>query len=111
MAETLTWDEVQLKHGTIAAISFAGNYIKSILCGAPDHEDVIDSDFILYKIPNRKHYKKSIFRFNITSEQKIEIRVFSKVVRNKWVDKKYYLIDDIIIENDFWVIKLRRAVH
>jgi hypothetical protein len=111
MSRILTWNEVQLEHGTIAAISCEGDYIKSILCGGPDYTDVIDLDYILYKIPNRKHYQKSLSRFNYTSEKKYKIRVFSKVFRNKWVDKKYYLIDDISIENDFWVIRLQKIIH
>ena len=108
MEKILTWDEVQLKHGTIAAISSEGNYIKSILCGGPDYEDIIDCNHILYKIPNRRHYQKSLERFKFTFKQKASIRVFSKVVRNKWVDKRHYFVDNISIENDFWIIKLQK---
>jgi hypothetical protein len=108
MSIYLNWNDVKAMHGTIAAVSIENNFVKSLLCGGSDYEDIIFENEIIYKIPNRNYYAKSVKTIKETQSHKLNVRVFLKIGRNKWRDAGIFEINEIVQLDEFWEIRLKK---
>ena len=111
MRKFISWQEVRFMHGTNAAISTKGGCVESLLCGGNGHSDVIRDDHILYSVPNRKFYFKSLEILQFSFKNKASIRVFQKLQQNKWHERGLYKIHNIALINDNWVVGLEPYVE
>ena len=90
-----TWDELFNIHGTRNAINHSEENIISVLSGNDFHNDEIKPDKVIYKIPNRKYYKKSIERFNKQIINQKSFKLFHKLKTNSWAYLGEYLVSEI----------------
>ena len=102
----MNWQELCLLRGSLSALHLKDNFVESVLCGASSHHDVINSDFIIYKVPNRNFYKKSIASMKNNEKERYPIKVFQKEGINQWITKGNYQISNISENSDEVIIKL-----
>ena len=91
----MNWKDLCFLRGSSAALQLKDNFVASILCGASSHNDVIENDTIVYIIPNRPFYKKSIALLINNATYEHPIQVFQKTNVNQWIDKGAFKISDI----------------
>jgi hypothetical protein len=111
MKRIISWQEVRFLHGTNAAISTKGGSVESLLCGGNGHSDIIHDDQILYNVPNRKFYFRSLEILQFSLKNKSSIKVFQKIQQNNWQEKGLYKIKSITLISDNWVVDLKPCVE
>jgi hypothetical protein len=105
LMKQLTWEEVRSAHGSVAAIRQIEGKISSILCGGKHHSDQILSNEIIYDIPNRIYYKKSIMLFNEAVMQKYSFDVYRKIDTNMWNYLGKYFVSEILeLDKEFKIV-------
>ena len=102
----MNWKDLCILRGSSAALQLKDNFVTSILCGASSHNDVIESDSIVYVIPNRLFYKKSIAFLTNNGINEHPIQVFQKSKVNQCIDKGAFKISKINVEPDEIKVKL-----
>jgi len=102
----MNWKDLCFLRGSSAALQLKDNFVASILCGASSHNDVIESDAIVYIVPNRPFYKKSITLLINNANNEYPIQVFQKTKVNQWIDKGAFKISKITEEPNEIKVKL-----
>ena len=92
----MNWKDLCLLRGSSSALQLRDDFVTSILCGASSHNDVIESNTIIYVVPNRLFYKKSIALLTNNAINEHPIQVFQKATVNQWIDKGAFKISNII---------------
>jgi hypothetical protein len=96
---TIAWSEVLKKHKTQTAVQFVENKIVSIIC-SPEQNQIISDEKIIFSIPNKKQYFKTIVAMQNCVGSNPDINVFIKRDKNVWIDSgSYRLISFITTEN------------
>ena len=108
MEKIITWDEVVLIHGTVAAISADGPHIRSILIGSSDHSDEIKDNLIFYKIPKRKHYKNNFIKLANMIDTNRKLEVFQKIRKNMWTNLGLYQVKSFSEDDSMHIIILSK---
>lgn len=106
MSNNLSWQDVVAAHGSRAAIVQKNGRISSILCGGQDYADVIDANEVIYQIPNRAFYKKSIESFKACREFQYSFQVYQKIQTNKWRYLGEHKVKNMEISGDYWKLYL-----
>ena len=86
---TIAWSEVLKQHKTQTAVQFVENKIVSIIC-SPEQNQIIGEDKIIFSIPNKKQYFKTIAAMQNCVESNPGINVFIKKDKNIWIDAGFY---------------------
>ena len=102
----MNWKDLCLLRGSSSALHVKDNFVTSILCGANLHNDFIEDDLIVYLVPNRPFYKKSIVSLINNSNYEHPIQVFQKANVNQWIDKGAFKISNITKESNEIKVKL-----
>jgi len=95
---TIAWSEVLKKHKTQTAVQFSENQIVSIIC-SPEQNQIIGDDKIIFSIPNKKQYFKTIAAMQNCVGTNPDINVFIKRDKNVWIDAGFYKLVSFI-KND-----------
>jgi hypothetical protein len=98
--------DICILRGSSSALHIKDNFVSSILCGAHTHNDFIENNLIVYVVPNRPYYKKSIISLLNNSIHKQPIQVFEKENINQWIDKGFFKISSITEESNEVNVKL-----
>ena len=86
---TIAWSEVLKKHKTQTAVQFVENKIVSIICSPEQNQKVSDEE-IIFSIPNKKQYFKTIAAMQKCVGSNPDINVFIKRDKNVWIDAGFY---------------------
>ena len=92
---TIAWSEVLKKHKTQTAVQFVENKIVSIIC-SPEQNQIIGEDKIIFSIPNKKQYFKTIAAMQNCVKSNPDINVFIKKDKNVWIDAGFYTLVSFI---------------
>lgn len=106
MSNILSWQDVVVAHGSRAAIVQKNGKIASILCGGKDYADVIDANEVIYQIPNRIFYGKSIETFKECHEMQYSFKVYQKIQTNKWRFLGDHKVKNMEIIGNYWKLYL-----
>ena len=107
---TIAWSEVLKKHKTQTAVQFVENKIISIIC-SPEQNQIIGEDKIIFSMPNKKQYFKTIAAMQNCVESNPDINVFIKKANQSFT----MFIFDVIVrikiisktpKHISWVIKI-----
>jgi hypothetical protein len=99
-----TWDELFKIHGTRNAVNYDNEMISSVLSGSEHHNDELDHEKVIYKIPNRAYYKKTIERFDNQLKNKNSFKLFHKLKTNCWKYMGLFNVLEINNTEKFYVI-------
>jgi hypothetical protein len=108
IANTMTWSEVVLEHGTVGAIAKKDNKIQSILCGGTDYADQVSEDFVLYHIPKRKYYRSALEILRNSKEARATFKVYQKLAPDSWRRLGNYRVESIEEAASEFLIKLEK---
>lgn len=106
MRNILSWQDVVAAHGSRAAIVQKNGKIASILCGGQDYADVIDSNEVIYQIPNRLFYRKSIETFKECHQMQYSFKVYQKIQTNKWRNLGEHKVKKMEMSENYWKLYL-----
>ena len=96
---TIAWSEVLKKHKTQTAVQFVENKIVSIIC-SPEQNQIVSDEEIIFSIPNKKQYFKTIAAMQNCAGSNPDINVFIKRDKNVWIDAGFYrLMSFVTTEN------------
>jgi len=107
MKKVMSWGDVRQLHGTVSAVSYENSKIKSLLSGNSNYSDEIKGEFLKYSVPNRRHYKKLMIKFNDLLDEKKSIIVYYKIRSNEWINLGNFIVSSIEVTDNTNIIFLK----
>lgn len=105
-SDEITWDEVMRRHRTASAVRLKGGEVQSVLCGSEDHADVIGEEHVLYRIPRKTFYVKTIEALMAALAARTPFTVFRKLGKNRWRDLGKFVVCDAMQCESFATFRL-----
>ena len=91
----MDWEEVVTRHGSPAAVNVRDGRVASVLCGGAGHADTVKGDTVLYSVPKRPFYARTVRALESCAAEGTKFTVFSKIKQNDWQDLGLFRVSAI----------------
>ncbi len=107
----INWETLSNIRNSSSSIKTINSHVESILCGSDSHSDEFHQDMVLYKIPNRIYYKKSIESMRNNYDMNLKIDLYRKLGPNKWSYLGKFFVSNIDnnSNSEYTIITLRSS--